>query len=710
MEVVPLLDGTRSWDDILAEVEGRIGRDEALAAFEVLTRHDHVEEGGGFLPPELRIFWTELGKDAAAAHRLVTTTSVHVEPVGQVDPGPFRAALQSFGFQAAPAEAASVTIVLADDYQAPEIAAVNDRALAHGTPWILVKPVGLVPLVGPFFRPHRTACWACLESRLAHNREVESYIQRRKGRAEPFPVARARLALAETQAMSLALFQLVRWLATGSNAALESRIVSLDILNGEQAGHVVVRRPQCPACGDPALAGCGGAPIRLESRVFSAPADNGVRLEEPEVTFMRYAHHVSPLTGIVKTVMPAHWHGTGPIRTYFAGHNFALKNSGLYFLKHGLRTSSSGKGRTDAQARTSALCEALERFSGLHRGEEPRRIASLNELGDDAVDPRSVMMFSDKQYDEREAWLARQCQFEVVPQRFDPDARISWSPLWSWTERRTRYLPTSYLYYGFDDGDEHFYAWGDSNGNAAGTTIEDAVLQGFLELVERDAVCVWWYNRLRRPAVDLDALDQPWIDDYRRFFASVGREFWVLDLSHDLGIPACVAVNRRISGPTEDIILGFGAHLDPLIAVSRALTETNQFMPAVLNVNASGETQYSYDDPACLSWWRTATLANQPYLKPAGLRALAPAAEGPGDIREQILDCFGRVEARGMEVLILDQTRPDVGLPVAKVVVPGMRHFWARYAPGRLYDVPVEMGWLKRPKRERNLNPIPMFV
>ena len=37
----------------------------------------------------------------------------------------------------------------------------------------------------------------------------------------------------------------------------------------------------------------------------------------------------------------------------------------------------------------------------------------------------------------------------------------------------------------------------------------------------------------------------------------------------------------------------------------------------------------------------------------------------------------------GLEVLVLDQTRPDVGLPVVRVVVPGLRHFWARFGPGR---------------------------
>ena len=63
-----------------------------------------------------------------------------------------------------------------------------------------------------------------------------------------------------------------------------------------------------------------------------------------------------------------------------------------------------------------------------------------------------------------------------------------------------------------------------------------------------------------------------------------------------------------------------------------------------------------------------------------------------------------------MELLVLDQTRADVGLAVVKVFVPGLRHFWARFAPGRLYDVPVKLGWLSRPRREDELNPVPVFI
>jgi len=61
-------------------------------------------------------------------------------------------------------------------------------------------------------------------------------------------------------------------------------------------------------------------------------------------------------------------------------------------------------------------------------------------------------------------------------------------------------------------------------------------------------------------------------------------------------------------------------------------------------------------------------------------------------------------------MLVLDQTRPEIGLPVVKVIVPGLRHFWTRFAPGRLYDAPVRLGWLERPLAETDLNPIPMFL
>jgi ribosomal protein S12 methylthiotransferase accessory factor len=77
---------------------------------------------------------------------------------------------------------------------------------------------------------------------------------------------------------------------------------------------------------------------------------------------------------------------------------------------------------------------------------------------------------------------------------------------------------------------------------------------------------------------------------------------------------------------------------------------------------------------------------------------------------EDVLACQALVERLGLEMLVLDQTRPDIGLPVVKVIVPGLRHFFARFAPGRLYDVPVQLGWLREPLLEDQFNPQPMFL
>ena len=80
------------------------------------------------------------------------------------------------------------------------------------------------------------------------------------------------------------------------------------------------------------------------------------------------------------------------------------------------------------------------------------------------------------------------------------------------------------------------------------------------------------------------------------------------------------------------------------------------------------------------------------------------------DIRDDVRDLVGRLKQRGLETIVLDHTRPDVGFPVARVVVPGLRHFWVRLAPGRLYDVPVAQGWVKQARTEDELNPIPFFL
>jgi ribosomal protein S12 methylthiotransferase accessory factor len=226
-------------------------------------------------------------------------------------------------------------------------------------------------------------------------------------------------------------------------------------------------------------------------------------------------------------------------------------------------------------------------------------------------------------------------------------------------------------------------------------------------------VAVWWYNRIQRQEIDIDSFEIPYLTDLQKYFTSTNRNLWVLDISSDLEIHTYVALSQRTDKAVEDIVLGFGAHLDPKIALLRAVTEVNQFMPCVSNTKNDGETDYWFDDPAAIDWWKTATLANQPYLIPdknlPKLRFEEVVDKSTNDLKTDIEICVKAAEALGMKTYVLDQTRPDIGLNIAKVIVPGLRHFWKRFDKGRLYDVAVKMGHRATPIDEKDLNPIGIF-
>jgi len=215
--------------------------------------------------------------------------------------------------------------------------------------------------------------------------------------------------------------------------------------------------------------------------------------------------------------------------------------------------------------------------------------------------------------------------------------------------------------------------------------------------------------------VDVSRFGLAYVSDIVRLYDEVlDRDLHVLDLTTDFGIPVVAAISRQRGRPTEDITVGFSAHLDAGTAVVRALVGANQYLPALSKTKPDGSTRYRMADPETIAWWRTATYANQPYLVPNAAAAVKTAGDYPGLAGQDLLDdvrfCLDAARRLGLEVLVVDQTRPDIGMPVVKVIVPGLRHFWPRFAPGRLYDVPVALGWRDRPLDESQLNPIACFV
>jgi ribosomal protein S12 methylthiotransferase accessory factor len=708
--VAPWLDG-RTADDLCDRLRGQASPAEVYYALTQLERKDYLCEDSGALPAGQAALWSSQQVAPGAAARRLAERPVVIRAFG-VEAGPFLELLQALhvrvGGEGPP------DVVLTDSYLRGELLACNAEALRAGRPWVLVKPVGRQVWVGPLFRPETTGCWECLAQRLRSNSPVAGYLEGRNGHPVAVVTDRATTPATLQAAWGLAAHAVASWVVRGELPELDGKLQTLDVPTWRLQTHTLVRLPFCPACGrredDPAPL---FRPPVLESRKKTFTSDGGHRVVAPEETLARYGHHVSPITGAVPMLERAAPAEGGVMHVYVAGKNMARPHQDFGRLREDLRSMSAGKGISDVQARASGLCEGLERYSGVFRGDEPRRRARMGQLGGAAVLPGDCLLFSERQYRERAAHNAVGCRFSFIPVPFDPGADIDWSPVWSLTRREVRYLPTAFCYYDYPQPDDRTYCIACSNGNAAGNTLEEAILQGFLELVERDSVALWWYSRVRRPGVELDSFGEPYLGRLQDFLRGHRREYWAIDLTADLGIPVFAAVCRRTDGPPEQIVLGFGAHLEPRVALLRAVTEMTQMLSSPLLEPAGKELGDQAADPETAHWLKTATAANQPYLLPAdgAPRAAAsfPYAWGD-DLAEDVRACQARVERAGLEMLVLDQTRPEVGLPVAKVIVPGLRHFWTRFAPGRLYDVPVRLGWLSRPLTEEELNPIPMFL
>ena len=548
----------------------------------------------------------------------------------------------------------------------PDVLAAGD-----GRPVVLVRPVGRAFWVGPYLGAGPEVAYAALADRLRRSLRAEALLVRLGAEC---------LRPARVVPEALGFATLARLLARPER--LVGRIVAVPADGGRARSHRTIPADPPPPGSDPSV----------------------------RDAWRRLRPLVSPISGVVPEVVRCRTAARG-LALYSAPHSLSHAPASLDDLAETTRWTA-GRGETADEARLAALCEAVERTAGVYRGDEVAVRSPLAGL-DGALSPDALQGFSDAQFARRAATNAVDLAgYHVVPERLDPDAPLSWSVATSLVTGRTHYVPTAWAYYACPDPVGARACVADSNGCAAGPTREAAVLGGLFELVERDAVALWWYHRRRVPVAPFDEA-HPYVAAARRAMRRLGRDVWALDVTHDLGVPVVAAVSRRRTSP-EQVLLGFGCHPDPAVAARRALSELVQVLPHDDRI-----PRRAADVPAMPSWgvladrWLAeATVAAHPHLLPdPGVARVRGDALDPSLPAGPALDgLLGRVAQAVGDVLVVDQTRADVPLPVVRVVAPGLRHFWRRLGPGRLYTVPVAMGWASGPAAEADLNPTPLFT
>ncbi|ASW54710.1 TOMM precursor leader peptide-binding protein [Plantactinospora sp. KBS50] len=445
----------------------------------------------------------------------------------------------------------------------------------------------------------------------------------------------------------------------------------------------LVPDPGCPACGT----GLPDAPELAEIKLGPTPTCvpgtfRGTDLDDYPLAVEAFAN---PVCGALGSTL---WQDLTSLSTSPAVGSFTLR-TGRY-----LRETLYG-GHADGYRRSAriAVLEGLERAAGLRpRGKRTTVTASLTELGEDALDPRTCGMYTEEFY-----------RANPYVHRFDPDRPISW--VWGWTLRDQRpvLVPEILVYYHAANVQERFVQE-TSNGCASGGSIVEAVYHGLMEAVERDAFLLAWYGARSLPEIDPASIERPRIRMMIDRLAMYGYRARFFDTRITFDIPVVTAVAVREDGGPGTLAFGGGASLDPQAAITAALCEiaTDSVMVRVRAaadeprlrgmVTDFAKVQGLHDHPLLYGlpeMARHAAFLLERGPRPAPMAELygrdRPAPPVSGDLRDDLEHCLEAVTGRGFDVIAVDQTSPeqrDLGLHTASVIVPGL--------------LPIDFGWLRQ--------------
>ena len=332
---------------------------------------------------------------------------------------------------------------------------------------------------------------------------------------------------------------------------------------------------------------------------------------------------------------------------------------------------TQGKGLTLDAAKASGLMEAVESYHA-ERILKPLKLASYEEL-----------RFSHRVVD-----VSR------LPQpangAFHPERRLLWTEGHDLVSDRPVWVPYELVHTDYTlpppSGSGCFPAT--SNGLASGNHLLEATSHAITELVERDASTLWALGGTpaTRRRLDLDTVEDPGCRSVLAAYERGGVEVCVWDTTTDVGIPAfeCLIVPPSTGG-LRDLYAtsGHGCHPRREVALLRALTEAAQsrltLISGARDDNPRGDYQ-RFGDPDELALYREQVAATVPTIHLDDVPSF-DGATFAADVAWEV----ERLTAVGIEeVVIVDLTKPEFGLPVVRAVIPGLEgvHRAAGYTPG----------------------------
>lgn len=321
-------------------------------------------------------------------------------------------------------------------------------------------------------------------------------------------------------------------------------------------------------------------------------------------------------------------------------------------------TTHLGKGMTRSAARVSAIMEGVERVSGEDVPGPIRRCSRARLLRDGEQ-------------------CANPDRFDLPPDStYRADAPFDWVRAWELIEGRGIWIPADLCR---NPPREGLLTQADTNGLASGASYGEAIRHALLEVIERDAVSQQLFFDVyggpgtdapaRRP-ISVDSLPASCTDLLRRV-SGAGKSVALSCISTDVCVPVveCTLVDDAYpsaAGPVRMTFGGWGCDLDATHAVHRAVTEAHQSRVGTIQGARDSFNLVQTGDPVSGAARRA-----HPIRMPEGI---AGPQSGPStdSVAEDVELIVARLRAVGIDqVIVVDMTDPEIGLPVVRVRVPG---------------------------------------
>lgn len=397
--------------------------------------------------------------------------------------------------------------------------------------------------------------------------------------------------------------------------------------------------------------------------------------------------------------------------------------------------SSTGVGLTAEDAANAALGEALEDycFSIVPDDLPLSTWRNLTRTGHSALHPEEYPLFSARQY--------AQANFPFAP--FTEDTPLRWVQARSFPEGTEKLVPAGLVYGSYQPLEQELRICPTNyTGTGCGGSMDQALLASLCEVIERDAMMIWWLNQLpfpkSRPRPD------SWfkqILEERFEFSGLCLELW--EITTDINIPCFFGL---LTDPFHHIASGgFACRLSPEQAALKALYECLQNRLGVLSLqdgagvrevnarlgkkvlNYSLAEQYARSETEGFATMSQLSMNLQFYADPDNFRYLATVRSNhdevffprsghrPFDVdpAEQLAAYIDALQRKGLEILVVDITLPDIadlGFFVIRALVPGLVPnsvtAWPYLGNPRLYAVPEYLGF--KGKKEPQLETAPM--